>query len=516
MYVTKLSLQAVEETVDRPIHNSVINDIKKLIVIDKDTKVFMDTHEPSVNIDRSKDKLGQVRSNNAPRDEYMVVEIEEDNADGFSLDLINNTPGTYPIYYDKEINSKIVTVLHKRTINMSIKYVNKSKSKVNAVLNRLRLMSSKDSMYQKHSLDYHYDLDNYVLGLLSNINDLKNDKLTTPLELEEYIQNTFDNRVDYINSLDGDVSKMSIGIREAQLEVVGYIINEINTLKKEFSESTNTYSLTINYRFNYEKPIALILQYPIMVFNRPIDARYRVKQERKLPKLGLRTKDSQAYYDAFSEKIEKIVKSNDSYIHYPIEDEYEVPKLSDSYKRLFSVIAVVDIDNPNLLFYLDEIPGINIKDSIAEYIKLDGANLSKQYGGLFYFELYNYTKKQYDNKVIIEGVTENIDGVDVDRIKLTTEKPMSIKGEYRLIVSVLEKIFNMEITRKNEMIKLIDNIDIKYKDNPIDTISNSYITMFHIDTINEYILLTDYVAYIKDMPYPNIPKTVAVIGTIVK
>lgn len=516
MYITRLSLHGIEESVDRPIHNSVVNDIKKLLVIDSDTKVFMDTYEPSSNIDTTKDKLGQIRSNNAPRDEYMTVDINEDSAEGFGLDLVNNTPGTYPIYYDSEINAKILPVLHKRTITMSVKYINKSKSKVNAVLNRIRLMSSNDGMYKPHTLEYHYGLDNYVLSLISNINDLKNDKLTTPITLEEYINNTFDNRVDYLNSLDGVIGKMGIGIREAQIEVLGYITNEVHNLKKDFNDTHNTYSITIDYKFSYDKPIALLMQYPIMVFNHPIDARYRVKQERKLPKIGLRTKDTQPYYDAFSEKIEKIVKPTDNYIHLPVEDNYEVPKLNDNYHRLFSILTQVDTNTPTDLFYLDELPGIVFKDSIIDYIKLDKDNLSKQYGGLLYFELYNYTKREYNNKIIIDLVTENINGVDVERVKLSTTEPMSVKGEYRVVVSILNKIFNMETTRKDALIKLIDSVDLKYSDVPIDTISNSYITMFHIDTLNEYILLTDYVSYIEDKKYPSIPKTVAVIGTVVK
>lgn len=516
MYITRLSLHGIEETVGRPIHNSVINDVKKLLVIDKDTKVFMDEFEPNTSVDRSKDKLGQSRSNNAPRDEYMIVEIAEDSSEGFDLNLVNNTPGTYPVYYDSEINAKILPVLHKRDITMTIKYVNKSKSKVNAVLNRVRLMSSSDGMYKTHALEYHYGIDTYVLGLVSNINDLKNLRLPQAVELEEYIQATFDNRVDYVNSLDGNVNKMSIAIREAQLEVIGYITGDVSNLKKEFDESTSTYSISLEYKFSYDKPIALLMQYPIIVFNTPIDKRYRVKPIHKLPKLGLRTKDSSAYYDTFSEKIEKMVKPNDNYVHIPIEDNYEVPKLNDNYNRLFSVLNAVDINNPNLLFYLDELPNIHLKDSIIEYIKQDKDNLSKQYGGLLYFELYNYTKCQYGNRIVIEVVNEVINGVNTERVKLTTTKPMVIKGEYRVVVSVLNKLYNMETTAKDKLLKLVDTIDLEYKSNPITTVSNSYITLFHIETINEYMLLTEYVSYVEDKGYPAIPKTVAIIGTIVQ
>jgi len=516
MYITRLGLQGIEETVERPIHNGIIRDIKQFLVIDANTKVFMDPNELNTDIDRTKDKLGQVRSNNSPRDEYLIVESEEVGADGFDIDLVNNTPGTYPIYYDGDVNAKILPVLHKRTVNMSIKYFNKSKSKVNAIVNRIRLMASSDGMYKTHTLEYHYAVDRYVLGLVSNINDLKNKRLTTALPLEDYIQDTFDNRVDYLNSLDGHVEKMSIAIREAQLEVLGYITDDTNNLNKEFESDSNGYSITINYSFSYDKPIALLMQYPIIVFNTPIDKRYRVKQERRLPRVGLRTRETQPFYEAFSDKIEKIVKTNDEYIHIPVEDNYTVPDSNVNYRKLFSVLTVVDETSPTSLFYLDEIPGIVLKDSIIEYIKADKDNLSKQYGGLFYFELYNYNKRQYNNDIVIEVVTETINGVPTERVKVSTTTPMVIKGEYRVVISILDKIFNMEVTRKDAMLKIIDTIDFKYKDKPIDTISNSFISMYFISTINEYVLMTEYITYIKDMKYPSIPKTVAIIGTVIK
>lgn len=495
MYTAKLSLPAIEETIDKPVQRGVVTDIKTLIGVSSDIHVIYDTVETPNGKNDTKDKLGQVRSYNSPRDEFLSVSVEEVPTDGYELSVTNNAPGTYPIYYDVEVNSKITPIIHNRSVTLTVKYFNKSKSRVNGILNKLRLMSSTDGMYKEHTLEYHYVMGAHILNLIIMINELKNLRLATAVTLEEYMTATFDNRLDYTNSLTSDALAMVLAIREAQVGVLGYISSDVNSINKDYDKDSGLYSIEFEYKFEYNKPIALIVQYPLTVYNTPVYEKYRIPVVKKLSKQGLRTKDTSPYYLKYGDRVEHLLKPKDTYIHIPIEDHTNLPDLLSAYAKLFSVCLAVDETVPNDVFYIDELPDIVFKQSILDFLAIDKDNLSLQYMSLFYFELFNGTKKVYGNDIIVTPVTEDIGGVLTDRIKLSTTLPLEITGEYRLVMNVLTDMTVMDTVSKARVLDIVKTIDFEYQAVPTSTFSNSYITLFHIETADEFIELTDYVNY---------------------
>ena len=84
-----------------------------------------------------------------------------------------------------------------------------------------------------------------------------------------------DVRADFTHTLDADPSKSELVVREAQIDVPGYIIDDIYNLKPEYEEDFGYWTFEFNYGMIYEKPITLLAQYPVLIYNQIIDKQFR-------------------------------------------------------------------------------------------------------------------------------------------------------------------------------------------------------------------------------------------------
>jgi len=428
MYKTKLELQGIDSTISRPVLINILGDIKNLIGVDKDIKYYLDGQET---VDRTVNKLGKVVDNSSPRNEFMQVETSEDSTDGSDVSLLTSNPDNYPIYNDKEIRAMFTPITHDRTTTLTIRYFNKSKSKVNSIANRLKLMTAREDMYKIHNIEYYYTIHNYLLRMLSHFNDIKNARLGTKFTLDEYIATTFDNRVDYGNNAAGEIDKTSIVIREAQMGVIGYLANDLHNIKALYDVTKTAWYLELEYKFSYNKPISLLLDYSPVIFNTEISKEFRVKQpeETMSPINGLRTKGVLGMYGV-TEKNYLIPTDGKGYITYPINDKTPLPKPAPFTVRVNSVMLILNKDDLTELFNLSDIPKVKFLDTFTEFLKLELLHIGTLHKSLVYLDIYNGTTKVYNNKVIA-AILPNGD------ISFKTEKPLDITREYRVCFNML-------------------------------------------------------------------------------
>ena len=430
MIKASVGLLGIDETVVRPILIKTINDVKNVLGFTKDTKYFLDEHDK---VDNEKNKLGDITGYSSNRREYIEIEYEEDISPETELSLININPDYQPIYVDSDIESKITPNYLKRNMTISFKYFNKSKSLINNVINRLRLLPTKNRLWNQHDLEYHYVLPSYVVKLLMNINDNKNSRLTTPISFEEYLNNTFDTRLDTTNTPDGDSLLTDIVIRETQLGAIGKFNTDLATIKKELLEDKSGWIINFEYVIEYELPIELVLDYPILVYNSLINHEFRSFIKKPISRnKGNFTKGTGGMMDIVNGGTSDYltIPDNSYYLRIPDDDTFLLPRPHPNLARVLSILAVIDDTMFNTLFNLSEIPNITFKQEILDFLKYsDYQYVTDIYSSMLYFELYKNGKPDSDNSIIMDS-----------DLNLTTVNPMDIKAVYRVAISVVTNV----------------------------------------------------------------------------
>jgi len=348
------------------------------------------------------------------------------------------------------------------------------------MLNRLKMREVNDTRNYVHDIEYHYYIPDNIIELLVDINNLKNTHTTPPLDFDTYVANTFDSRASVINSLDGDPGKVRLTMRCVEESVIGTLDTDTHNLTKSLDSDTSRWSISFEYSIIYELPTQLLLSYPILVYNQPIPARYRLTN-----RVGSKTKrhSSDMYgLDKITEPKSKLltIPNNCYYLRIPMEDNLTLPITNSGYVRLFSTVIVVDPVLPTDVFYMDELPGITLAPDILALLKLESSRVGTIYSSLFHIELFNHNRIDGAHRIIASVVTENIAGVPTERVKLTTNNPLDIRGCYRLSFNIL---IDLTMLPTKFLDQLKNNIDIVDKTLPNNfTVIDTALSILNINT----------------------------------
>lgn len=471
MVKTRVDLYGIEETVVRPAIITVVEGIKNLLSFSND---IYTVYNVSDKIIKNKDKLGNLLGSNIILEEGISTEAVDKTAEGYEIDRIPNKPDQVPVYKDDDIKSCFIPIYQNRKVTINFKYFSKSKSKVQALLNRIRLMSSNESMYKLHELEYYYVLPNFILQLLNNINTLKNKRDIVAKDFEDYLSDTFDTRAEFIWSSDNILNKATLGIREAQLGVQGYIVDDLHDLTVEEDETYGGHFINFNYEFCYEKPTAIQLVYPILVYNTFIDKQFRnfiKKDEQPSPK-AFRSYGTRGLATFNNPQSSLTILDNKYYLTIPSYDNYILNKPTEFTVRMFSVMVKVSDTDLNELFNINEMPGIKFKDNILYFLmKLEREFLNKLHESVFHIELYKNGRIDPINKVVLEE-----DGT------LHTVYPMDLKCMYHVVFCILTDLDYLSKEAKERIRQFIrDELERAAAKQAIsDTLLSSYLTVLSI------------------------------------
>lgn len=426
MVKTRVELYGVEETVVRPVMISVVDGIKNLLSFDKEIYTIFTTNDKIV---RNRDKLGNLLGKNTILQEGISVEAVDMIEDGMEISPIANVADQVPIYIDDDIDSSFIPIYINRKVIINFKYFSKSKSNVQALLNRIRLMTANDSMHKLHQLEYYYTLPNITVQLLNNINDLKNKRELVKPSLQQYIADRFDTRAEFVLSPDNILNKASLAIREAQVGVQGYIADDIHGLTVEYDDSYSGYYLNFNYEFYYEKPSSLQLMYPLLVYNSYINKMFRnfIKKDEPNNVNAFRSYGTRGLATFNNPQSSLTILDNKYYLTVPSYDNYRLNKPTEFTVRLFSVLIKVSDENPYELFKLEDIPELKFKDNILHCLLTSEREfINSLHESIFHIELYKNNRVDPTNKVILDQ-----DGT------LRTLYPMDYRFTYHVVFNIL-------------------------------------------------------------------------------
>ena len=493
MLKARTSIYGTVVTIDRIVEIAAMDNIKKYLgFYNRDIFYRLDEEDK---VGRTKDKLGRIEDYNSPGDEYMGISYETKIVDENELSLKTINPDYFPIYKDNDLNSKVTPIYVNTEYNMNITYYSKSKSRVDSAIDRLRLNPSTSSWETISDIEYSFILPGFTLDLLIHLNDLKNLRLgDDAIDFNTYINNTFDDRVDMVNGEDANTDKADVAIRETQLGVRGYVTTDLGTIRAEFDEGLNMWTITLEYKLIMEKPVSLIMEYPLIVWNTLIDSKFRIDDaDTREDSCKPRTYGSVGLQTIAGSNISQYLlpPKNSYHLCIPKEDRFRADKPDAYLVRILSVLCVVDVDDPTALFNINDIPKIKFKDEIIDYMKFDYEHMYRPYDAIFYIELLKDGEKDYENEIIID-----------ENLNLTTKYPMDIRSTYRVMfnankdLNILNRIRlaeiadyvreQQELVPEDEVVPLVDYFLDLFN---VDGLPANDMTIQHKDCDIKYLLL---------------------------
>lgn len=423
MIRTTLMLDAINETVIRPMAITIINDIKNILYINNDVRSKLE-NQISDFITNDQNDLLNSESTRIKSEDIKFSVTEEFNKDSL-LSIVTDAEYYKPIVNDPTIGLKISPVYYDTTLNLNIKYRSKSKIKLNNIIDMLKMRMVNNNNYLVHNLKYSFNFSMALMELLLDIHLLK--EYDKPVSFEDYLVNITDGRLKVIGGLDGNTDTISFKIEETQLENVGFFDYDIVDVKAEYGNETSIWEANINYKVDIIKPVSLNIVYPMLVDNKMLDDKYLVIKKVNDNKLN--------NYDMARSPLNRnplnrtIEDSEVDTLRIPNFDAVPLLPKQPYYRRVFTVLCTIASDDKRSLFNLNELPGYKVKQDILDFIK-NGE--------------YNYMTQPFDSMLnitlIINNDDEEFNILEIDEdLNIYSKIDLDITKTYRVSFNVVEE-----------------------------------------------------------------------------
>lgn len=419
-------LDATYESIVRPVIQQVIKSVVKRTGMEQDFDVVYLGHSKQLPLEGSSvnDHTRDIKFSHGNTLEVEAVnEYSEESLSDYRPYRSQFTP----IFYDREIGVGVSPLMAIRKVELSIKVKTTDYPTMRKWVDRVRTLAATGLRQSFHGVDYTYPVPPQMFAVLQHMWSLKYKDTQSPewIDWSEYLERYTPQQLVLSSTLVG--SHRSVMVHQQQIGIRGvYDIVPNPTMEK--GESGDRWLCDFKYKFSFDQPTAVSIDYPVMVNNTIIDSQFRQGCDYNQP---VQFYDLNRLMWGLSEFMP--VRSSDypyHGVHIPCFDDWVPPRVPKDTAAIYLAMIQVDVDDPTLV--------MNLAD-LGEDFKL-----SEWLSELLHHE-YRWIKQPYDSPVSMvvyqddRWFSPNIISVDSD-LNVRTESGMDIKKRYHLRLSLLEDL----------------------------------------------------------------------------
>lgn len=415
----------VRETFTRPVVTDISRQILEMTGLPKDLKIFY-PGETGVVAQTGSTVTPDPQFNNFASKPSLLVNADEI----FQRDRILSTAVYYPdsplIFNDSDEKVSVRPVFSPTELSISIEYRASDRDAAIRWRNDIRTRVSLMRDVFVHDITYSYIIDPKIIDILQQIHSMQEAVAPYGRTFQEYLNKFFDSKVRIVSNLAG--CEQAWAVAETQDRVLGYFDFEDAPEEGNKNDASAAWDISFTYKVNYDKPLACLAEYPIVIHNQLMDEKYRQS------KLAEPHDEYQATYSKSSglfrqfEVYQPLQDIQNFGIAIPEYDEYVPNPLSivPYTKRIVTFLVSVDEDNPLVLLDLKDLGEYEIDPIFIDFLRGEAPYLN-----------------QRGNSIFNIGIYENENLMDPDRYEVTDDLVVKFKDnpDLRTVYHVRFSIF---------------------------------------------------------------------------
>lgn len=439
------TLVEVDQSISRPAVVEIINQVQDITKIDKDVEIrypgdSQKTQTPSSSIDYKTDRFAKFGT-----DKYLFIEVNEDY-DKTAITSTAISKGEHiEIFKDSKLNVSIVPIYATTNVSIDFNYRTVSKTEALSWRDDMRMKLSHMRDINLHKLHYHYMVPDEFLTLLKEIHRLRENKLGYGQDLRSYLTDMFSNRLTPISDITG--SEFELSISETQIRIVGMYDFDALPEKIERDEESGTYLIKFSYKFNYEKPIACVIRYPLMVHNQILDQKYT----HFVNKNYIPNKDNLSFSNSLEalhffegDSIMESVPNIEGQFRIPPNDDYVLNSKQYATATVFIALCEVDEVDKKTLLNLKELGDVYLNQDVLDFIsKTEYPYVCDIFKSIINISLYRNSFLVRDNSLTCDS-----------NLNIRSKEELNLRNQYRVRFSL---IIDLSILRQNVFERLLRN-----------------------------------------------------------
>lgn len=385
MPTVALELSETQDSITRPVVVGVMNDLIERFDLPDTTNINYEGSGAAML------KQGSVLQNHdddaafpfSPQANIDVVEEYMD--EGVLTTAVQRYNNAY-VFHDPHlhVNIKPVYTLCETTITLEYRFQNK-----NAALrwrDQFRRKMSEGMMVLLHEVIYHYPVPKVFNVILQEIHDKREAVAGYGEDFLTWLCKYYIDTVTFLTNLNGTHGLPAIP--EKQIQVQGWLSfdNQPSNVQKQNEEGA--WTVGFDYKFRYNKPTAMVMEYPIVIHNQLLGDRFVSKAVPYNPYNQPRRPNWTGY---LNDNFSLINYSPDmAFKGYVIPDYDDWMPTGTNYKEvpLFTFLVGVEDDDPKQIVNLLELGDIALTQSVANYLYRHRTKITHYQASVFHLTFY--------------------------------------------------------------------------------------------------------------------------------
>lgn len=335
-----------------------------------------------------------------PSQARVVLRFTEEPVLDVTLTTVTHQNDNPPLFYDTVRQVSIRPIRKMIRTNCEITVVGQSRGVIQRMIDYIQTQFAMMQGEYTLQLKYHYTLPDVVVLLLNDIHKTI-EASKTPLHhsFGRYFENHRMHPMLTLSTMTGTAPR--IAVAETQEEVLGWFdFTDTPGRPERSSDEDGSYQITMNFGFNYGRPIQLYVEYPLLV------------HQKLLPKVWLTDTHNHSFYER-ARKVSGLKEGMDwinslplkyfpKTISAPEKDDWDAPVGTRRHRFFFQALLQIDKDRPRELLDINNMGRWRFGEHLTQYIKDLGSCVFSP-TGIFGVELYQNNKLIATNLEFVEG-----------------------------------------------------------------------------------------------------------------
>lgn len=423
-----ITLPESSQSITRPVIFEIIDQVRKITKINKETKIFFpgdsrNMQTPGSGIDSNQERYATFGTNH-----YTFIEVEED----YDPEALGTTAVAQqehiPVFLDTALGIYIAPIYATSKITINFKYRCPSKTEALRWRDDMRMKISQLRDINLHNITYHYLLPMEAVMLLKTIHERRETIEGYGQSFEAYFTEHTTSRLTLVGDLAGQESRLAVS--ETQMRLIGMYDFDGLPEKIEKDDQTGTWMINFGYKFTYEKPIAVNMKYPIMVHNQLLPRSYiafvdKNYDPQKVDRSFTLSLGAMNYFESDSRMDRR--RNPQALIRLPDFDDYSLPSAPVGTGSVFVALSNVNLNDRVSLLNLTDLSPLTLDQDILAFFKaVEYPYLCDLYSSIFHLSLYRNDQLTHKSSLTC----------DLD-LNVKASSPLNLRHQHRVRLSLV-------------------------------------------------------------------------------
>lgn len=476
-----LTVPETYESITRPVVNEVTQELLRILGMPENTPVQY-PGPSGMALQNGTPLSPDASTPNFNANNLVVVSAsEEDNAAAVLSTAVYQNENR-AIFADSDLGVGIRPIYSSTEVTLSFRFRFQDQTSALRWRDDMRIRYGMGRVENLHEITYHYSLPPSYLVILTEIHAMRERVAGLGEDLKGWFSRCFTERKTGLTNQVGTAALLAI--TETQDAVLGWF--DFTTAPPAPERGDNgTWTAGFDYRFTYDKVIALHMYYPLMIHNqvvgpkfRPEGPAYQLASHKRSPSF------SRNNFDYFQNKYPGWKDPLDG-VPVPIFDDWLPENVIPFTSSLLRFMLFVDEADPKAILNLLDIGDYYLEPKIIPYLKNNARWLHQPYEAALHVGLYQKTQYLGHGAAVVDR-----------QLNVSARNDQSLRLPYHLRFSVVNDLTVLSERAKEALRKDGDAfgviVDALYPGQTIPKLSNGTIPRRDFDKIIKDIADTNH------------------------